>query len=416
MVIASIDLMDGKAVQLKQGAEKVLEVENPLDLAKRFNRYGEVAIIDLDAALGNGNNKDVIKPILKAAECRVGGGIKTVEQAKEWISLGARKVIIGSKAFENDAVNHKFLQELADAVSPQHIIIAIDARNGEIVTKGWKHRTGLDLLETVPQLDNYCTEFLFTCVEREGMMQGSDHELIHKLLAKTTRRVTVAGGVSTLNEVRELAMLGTDQQLGMALYTGKIDLADSFIESLNWRKSELLPTIVQDRAGQVLMLAYSNRESLRQTFATGNMHYFSRSRNQLWQKGETSGHFQRLHSLRTDCDQDTLLAIVDQTNVACHRGDYSCFGDRNFSWLELYDVIADRFENSPEGSYTAKLKSGDLLSDKILEEAQEVVEAEERDHLIWEAADLLFFLTAKLVRHNIGTEEVLHELRRRRKK
>ncbi|MEZ4761823.1 MAG: HisA/HisF-related TIM barrel protein [Calditrichia bacterium] len=119
------------------------------------------------------------------------------------------------------------MQELADAVSPQHIIIAIDARNGEIVTKGWKHRTGLDLLETVPQLDNYCTEFLFTCVEREGMMQGSDHELIHKLLAKTTRRVTVAGGVSTLNEVRELAMLGTDQQLGMALYTGKIDLADS---------------------------------------------------------------------------------------------------------------------------------------------------------------------------------------------
>ena len=149
MVIASIDLMDGKAVQLKQGAEKVLEVENPLDLAKRFNRYGEVAVIDLDAALGNGNNKDVIKPILKAAECRVGGGIKTVEQAKEWISLGARKVIIGSKAFENDAVNHKFLQELADAVSPQHIIIAIDARNGEIVTKGWKHRTGLDLLDSV---------------------------------------------------------------------------------------------------------------------------------------------------------------------------------------------------------------------------------------------------------------------------
>ncbi len=416
MVIASIDLMDGKAVQLKQGAEKVLEVDNPLDLAKKFDRYGEVAVIDLDAALGKGNNREIIRQILKVAECRVGGGIRTVEQAKEWISLGARKVIIGSKAFENDTVNHQFLQDLAAAVSPQHLIIAIDAREGEIVTQGWKHHTGLDLLETVPQLSHYCSEFLFTCVEREGMMQGSDHELIRKLLKTTERRITVAGGVSTLDEVRELAALGTDQQLGMALYTGKIALADAFIASLDWKKAALLPTIVQDRAGQVLMLAYSNRESLAQTFATGKMHYYSRSRQKLWQKGETSGHFQQLQRMRTDCDRDTLLAIVDQTDVACHLGSYSCFGDRQFSWQELHAVISDRFENSPAGSYTAKLKNGGLLSEKILEEAQEVVEAEERDHLIWEAADLLFFLTAKLAKHNIGVEEVLHELRRRRKK
>ncbi len=416
MVIASIDLMDGKAVQLKQGAEKTLEVENPLELAKKFDRFGEVAVIDLDAALGKGDNREMIRQILKIAECRVGGGIRTVAQAKEWISLGARKVIIGSKAFENDAVNYHFLQELADAVSPQHLIIAIDAREGEIVTQGWTHHTGLDVLETTPKLERYCGEFLFTCVEREGMMQGSDHDLIKKLLEKTERRVTVAGGVSALDEVRELAGLGTDQQLGMALYTGKINLAEAFIESLDWRKAALIPTIVQDRAGQVLMLAYSNRESLQKTFDAGKMHYFSRSRQKLWLKGETSGHFQFVHRLRADCDRDTLLAIVDQSDVACHLGNYSCFGDKQFSWAELYDVISDRFENPLPGSYTAKLKSGDLLSEKILEEAQEVVEAEERDHLIWEAADLLFFLTAKLARHDIGVDEVLHELRRRRKK
>ena len=416
MVIASIDLMDGKAVQLKQGAEKVLEVDTPLDLARKFDRFGEIAVIDLDAALGNGDNRETIRQILKVAECRVGGGIRTVEQAREWISLGARKVIVGSKAFENDAVNHVFLKELSDVISPQHLIIAIDAREGEIVTQGWKHRTGLDVLETAPKLARYCGEFLFTCVEREGMMQGSDRDLVAKVLEKTDRRVAVAGGVSTLDEVRELAALGTDQQLGMALYTGKIDLADAFIESLDWQKAALIPTIVQDRAGQVLMLAYSNRESLKKTFAVGKMHYFSRSRQKLWQKGETSGHFQNVQRLRADCDRDTLLAVIDQTDVACHLGDYSCFGDKQFSWAELHEVISDRFENPPPGSYTAKLKSGDLLSEKILEEAQEVVEAEERDHLIWEAADLLFFLTAKLARHDIGIEEVLHELRRRRKK
>ncbi len=304
MVIASIDLMDGKAVQLKQGAEKTLEVENPLELAKKFDRFGEVAVIDLDAALGKGDNREMIRQILKIAECRVGGGIRTVAQAKEWISLGARKVIIGSKAFENDAVNYHFLQELADAVSPQHLIIAIDAREGEIVTQGWTHHTGLDVLETAPKLERYCGEFLFTCVEREGMMQGSDHDLIKKLLEKTERRVTVAGGVSALDEVRELAGLGTDQQLGMALYTGKINLAEAFIESLDWRKAALIPTIVQDRAGQVLMLAYSNRESLQKTFDAGKMHYFSRSRQKLWLKGETSGHFQFVHRLRADCDRD----------------------------------------------------------------------------------------------------------------
>ena len=416
MVIASIDLMNGKAVQLKQGTEKVLEVDNPIDLAKKFDRYGEVAVIDLDAAFGNSDNREIIRQILKHAECRVGGGIRTVAQAKEWISLGARKVIIGSKAFENDEVNHQFLQELADAISPQCLIIAIDAREGEIVTQGWKHRTGLNVLETLPQLSRYCGEFLFTCVEREGMMQGSDIELIRKVLEKTEHRVTVAGGVSTLEEVELLATLGTDQQLGMALYTGKIKLAEAFIASLNWQKMSLIPTIVQDRAGQVLMLAYSNRKSLSRTFATGKMHYFSRSRQQLWQKGETSGHYQQLLRMRSDCDRDTLLAVVDQTEVACHLGSYSCFGDRQFSWQELYAVISDRFENSPPGSYTAKLKTGDLLAEKILEEAQEVVEAEEREHIVWEAADLLFFLTAKLARHGIGIDEVLHELRRRRKK
>ncbi len=413
MVIASIDLMDGKAVQLRQGMEKVLEVKQPVDLAKQFDRYGEVAVIDLDAALGKGDNRQLVRQLLRVADCRVGGGIRSVSQGREWISLGAQKVIVGSVAFENDQVNHTFLHELASAISPQRVIIAIDAREGEIVTRGWKHPTGLNVYETVPELEPYASEFLFTCVEREGMMHGLDLAAVEKLRGITSKKITAAGGVNTLQEVTQLAAIDVDVQAGMALYTGALRLDEAFIASLNW-KNELLPTVVQNPEGQVLMLAYSNRESLQKTFQTGRMCYFSRSRQELWCKGETSGNIQQLLRLRADCDRDTLLAMVEQTNVACHTGSYTCFGDKHFSLKELYRVVESRLAEAPDGSYTAKLRDEKLLAEKILEEAREVVEATEREDVVWEAADVLYFLTVLLAKRGISFDEVLGELYRRR--
>jgi phosphoribosyl-ATP pyrophosphohydrolase/phosphoribosyl-AMP cyclohydrolase len=281
MVISSIDLMDGKAVQLRQGKEKILEKDNPIQLAKEFDKYGKIAVIDLDAALDKKNNEEVIKQILRVAECRVGGGIRTTKKAKEIISLGAEKIIIGSKAFEDDKVNHSFLQELMDEIGRQHIIIAIDAINQEIVTKGWQHKTGLKLLDTVNQIEKYASEFLFTCVEQEGTLTGINLDTVKELVNATKNKITVAGGVSSLEEIKILAELGVDVQLGMALYTGKINLSEAFIESLNW-ESDLIPTITTDETGQVLMLAYSNKESLARIFDTNQMWYYSRSRQKLW--------------------------------------------------------------------------------------------------------------------------------------
>lgn len=412
MVIPSIDLMNGKAVQLRGGEEFVLERDNPLELAKEFDRYGEIAVIDLDAALGKGKNEELIKEICKIAECRVGGGIRTIEKAKRLASYGAKKIIVSSSIFEGGKINFGFLEELKKTIGWYKTMIAIDVRGEEIFIKGWKEGTGLSVFETVKKLENYASEFLFTDIDREGSLEGINFSKVEKLKSVTHSQITVAGGVKDLQDLKKLKNIGVDAQVGMALYTGKINLAEAFIELLNW-KTALLPTITQDYTGQVLTLAYSNKDSLKKAFETGKMWYFSRSRQKLWMKGEKSGNYQFLIRIRTDCDRDTILATVKQKGVACHLGSYSCFGDRKFSLYELYEIIEDRFANPRPGSYTATLDDK-KVREKLIEEVKEVVEARGKEEVIWEAADILYFLTVLLNKEGVTIDEVLWELRRRK--
>jgi phosphoribosyl-ATP pyrophosphohydrolase/phosphoribosyl-AMP cyclohydrolase len=430
MVISSIDIQNGKVVQLKQGAELVLQRDNPQELAVEFDRYGEVAVIDLDAAMGKGSNIELIKPLLRKAECRVGGGIRTPEQAKELVSLGARKIIIGSGAFRDPAkkgagtaggefkVNIPFLEAMSKKIGRERLIVAVDARGGEIVIDGWKTPTGLDLITAAKAVEPFAGELLFTCVEREGTMTGIDLSPVQKLREAVSCQITVAGGVSTLDEIGKIAALGCDVQLGMALYTGKINLADAFNASLNWNKAadQLLPLIVQSPDGQVLMTGFADQEALAETFKRGNVCFHSRTRNKLWMKGETSGNVLKLVRLRADCDRDALLATAEPAGPVCHTGAWSCFAtNRNYTWELLQNIIAERFRNPAPGSYTATLDD-ELVREKVLEEAKELCEAKTRDEIVWEAADLLYFATVLMTRSGVTVQEILDELNKRHKK
>ena len=464
MVIASIDIKNGKVVQLRQGSEPVLERDNAEELAKEFDRYGEVAIIDLDAAMGAKPNTGMIKPLLRKAECRVGGGIRTPAQAKELVSLGAQKIIVGSGAFRDPAkkgegmaggefgvsgefgVNRSLLQAFAKTIGRERLIVAVDARDGKIVVDGWKTPTGLDLVEAAKAVEPWVSELLFTCVEREGMMTGIDTGMVKKLREAVSCAITVAGGVSTLDEVEKLAALGCNAQLGMALYTGKINLADAFVRSLNWAKGEpggprdpalpegslpqgsllqgsllqgsllqgsLLPLIAQSPDGQVLMTGYTGRDALHETFKRGKLCFHSRTRQKLWMKGETSGNTLDVIRLRADCDRDAILATVEPAGPVCHTGAWSCFSTgRRYTLEYLQSVIAERFKNPVPGSYTATLDD-ELVREKLMEEADELCAAKTRGDTVWEAADLLYFTAALITRAGVSVEEVLAELERR---
>ena len=429
MVISSIDLKNGHVVQLKNGKELVLQRDDADALIAQFDMFGEVAVIDLDAALGNidakGNteNTHLLKSLLHRGNVRTGGGIRSVKRAKELISLGAEKVIIGSAAWKSNPVagesvlNEEFLNELAAAIGKDRIIISVDAINGKIAVKGWTETVDIPLVEGAKQAEKFCSELLFTCVEKEGCMQGTNMDYVRALREAVKCRVVVAGGVSSVQEIKELEKLHCDVQLGMALYTGKVDLKEAFVECLDFEKSPLIPVIAQSVNGEVLMQGFANAEAVRKSFDCGRLTFWSRSRNELWTKGDTSGNVLQVVKMRADCDRDCVLATVLPTGPACHTGSWTCFSsavDEKSSMGRLYTVIADRFANPKPGSYTATLDAK-RVREKVEEEAEELCEAEGKEEVIWEAADLLYFVNVLMYKEGVSWKDVYDELDRRHK-
>jgi len=405
MIVNSIDIQGGSVVQLISGEELALDAGTPADAADWLGVAGELAIIDLDAARGEGSNRAHIEPLLRGRRVRVGGGIRSVQAALDWLDAGADQVILGTAA----------RPELLRQLPRQRVIAAVDARDGEVVVDGWRTRTGDDLLDTVRRLSPYVGGFLVTFVEREGGLGGTDLDRVPELLqAAGDARLTVAGGITTAAEIAALDALGVDAQVGMALYTGRLGLGEALTSCLRSdRPDGLFPTVVCDEGGVALGLCYSSADSLQEAIATRRGVYTSRRRGR-WEKGATSGATQRLIRVDVDCDRDALRFVVEQAGAGfCHLERRGCWGpDRGLGGLARR--IDFRLDTEVDGSYTRRLlKDPTLLRAKLVEEALELAEADTPDAVTWETADLLYFALTAMVRGGSSLAEVEAELDRR---
>ncbi len=224
MIIPCIDLMGGKVVQLVQGREKVLEADSPAEMVKRFAGFPVIQVIDLDAAIGNGENAQLVEYVARRATTRVGGGVRSVERARKLVAQGATRVIIGTAAFQSHGINETFLAEVATQIGREKVLIAVDSKGGRVVVKGWREATELTAEQVLSQLEPYCGGFLCTYVDKEGMMQGTDLDWFRRLRKATSHELTAAGGITTIEEIRELQRLDIHAALGMAIYTGSLNL------------------------------------------------------------------------------------------------------------------------------------------------------------------------------------------------
>ena len=223
MLIPSIDLKGGAVVQLVQGERLAIRDDDVFRWVRRFERFPKVQVIDLDAAMGTGDNLAIVRQIAGALSCRVGGGIRTVERARDVLSAGAQQIIAGSSLFKNGQPDLAFARTLSDAVGRERVIAAVDSRNGRVVIHGWKTELPLTAADAVRALEPFCDEFLYTHVDTEGLMGGTNLEAVMAVRHATTRRLTAAGGITTQREIDELDALGIDAVVGMAIYTGALN-------------------------------------------------------------------------------------------------------------------------------------------------------------------------------------------------
>ena len=223
MLIPSIDLQDRAVVQLVQGERLAIRDDDVDRWVRRFAGFPKVQVIDLDAAMSKGDNLAIVRQIAAALACRVGGGIRTIDRACEVLASGARQVIVGSSLFKDGRPDVAFAKALCDAVGRDRLIGAVDSRAGRVVIHGWKTALPMTAVEAVQALEPYCGEFLYTHVDSEGLMAGTNLDAIRAVRNATSARLTAAGGITTRDEIDTLDGWGIDAVVGMAIYTGTLD-------------------------------------------------------------------------------------------------------------------------------------------------------------------------------------------------
>lgn len=451
-IYPAIDIIGGECVRLVQGdySQKTIFSENPVEVAKKWETLGAefIHIVDLDGAKsGSSENFEIIKNIAASVNVpiEVGGGIRTAEDIDKFLEAGVARVIIGTSALESPNVVKRAVEKHGDKIA-----VGIDAKNGKVAVKGWvevSNESAIDLAIKMRKIG--VKHIVYTDIDTDGMLKGPNVDAMRKMVEESKIDVIASGGVSTIEDIEKLAQTGVEGAIiGRALYSDVLDLpsairaakdteysVEDFISELKFDENGLIPAIAQDaESGEVLMCAYMNEESIKLTIDTGNATYFSRSRKEIWEKGATSGHYQKVREILVDCDGDALVLKIDQTGAACHTNNYSCFyrsfKNGKFKQIQtgknigqgviydVYNVICDRKSNPKEGSYTNYLfdKGIDKILKKVGEEATEVVIAaknSDNSETKYEIADLLYHISVMLVNQGITWDEVFDELQRR---
>jgi len=349
IILPAIDLHEGKCVRLFQGNYDTAEVvaADAAETAKEFQAQGArwLHMVDLDGAkLGKPQNVSTIFRVRESIDMHIeiGGGIRDMETVDFYLKSGIDRVILGSAALHDP----EFVQSAIRKYGKK-IAVGIDALDGKVAADGWLDQSEVDYLELAKQIDKMGVSYIIcTDISKDGTMNGPNLSMLDKINNEVCCNVIASGGVSSIFDIVSLYDLGVYGTItGKSLYTGALDLGTAVLLSQKisakkkknvtemddmleryFRKSELIPAIIQESGtNDVLMMAYMNLESLEKTIETGYTWFYSRTRQQLWNKGETSGNVQKLVSIHADCDDDTLLIRVEQTGPACHTGKHSCF-------------------------------------------------------------------------------------------
>ena len=347
ILLPAIDLHQGQCVRLLRGDYDTAQVvaADPVETARAFEEQGAgwLHVVDLDGAKeGAPKNAELIAQVVERTglQVEVGGGIRNMATVDRYLELGAARVILGSAALWDP-------QFVAEAVKRygKRVAVGIDALGGKVAAEGWLEQSQVDYLELARRMEDLGVQYLIcTDISQDGTLAGPNLTMLDQLNQAVSCHVVASGGVSSLLDIVNLYDLGLYGAIaGKALYTGALDLRAAIAAcrriggekgaglsedelDLYFRKSDLIPAIIQDDdTGEVLMLAYMNRESFRKSLETGTTWFYSRSRKALWNKGETSGHTQTIVGVWADCDDDTLLLRVKQKGAACHTGSHSCF-------------------------------------------------------------------------------------------
>ncbi|HIX30298.1 MAG TPA: imidazole glycerol phosphate synthase subunit HisF [Candidatus Blautia stercoravium] len=350
-IIPCLDVRDGKVVK---GIHFVgiREVGDPVEYAIEYDRQGADEICFLDITATHEGRKTMVDVVRKTAEnvfvpLTVGGGIRSVEDFREILRAGADKVAVNSAAVDNPHL----IRQAAEVFGSQCVVAAIDAKRDEtgafhVVVHGGRKDTGLDAVWWAKECERLgAGEILLTSMDADGAKEGFDLELLRAVCGVVSIPVIASGGCGKIEHFSQVfEETGADAALAASLFHYKeltVDEVKAHLEEHKipvrrqkkmkeieeyFTKADLLPAIVQEaETGEVLMLAYMNRESFQKTLETGYTWFYSRSRQELWNKGATSGHVQKVVDIKGDCDKDTVLITVVQTGAACHTGAHSCF-------------------------------------------------------------------------------------------